>query len=58
MLKRKIAHIEEDVARIKKDNHRLIGELQRARNVRDLTNTFKSLMYYATSRIIVQALLF
>ena len=34
MLKRKIAHVEEDVAKIKKENHRLIGELQRARNVR------------------------
>ncbi|GMT36943.1 hypothetical protein PFISCL1PPCAC_28240, partial [Pristionchus fissidentatus] len=32
MLKRKIASLEEDVTRIKKDNHRLIGELQRARN--------------------------
>eukprot|EP00080_Pristionchus_pacificus_P001492 PDM61512.1 hypothetical protein PRIPAC_50954 [Pristionchus pacificus] len=35
LLKRKIAHIEEDVVRIKKENHRLIGELQRARNELD-----------------------
>lgn len=34
MLKRKIAHLEEDVSRVKKENQKMVAELQRARNVR------------------------
>jgi regulator of replication initiation timing len=33
LLKRRIEQLEEDVTRMKKENHRLIGELQRARTV-------------------------
>lgn len=41
-LKRRITELEEEVMRIKKDNQRLLGELQRTRTVRYGKNNFSS----------------
>lgn len=45
LLRRRIENLEEEVARLKKENHRLVSELQRARTVRYL--------FFISSQLIV-----